>query len=366
MSHAPTYEQIPVASARAFVRHFVRFVLILLAGVAGANVIVNPVGLYPTRVFSTMVMNSRERKMVLLSSLPEKPDTIVLGSSRSMQVSPRLLKTLTGKSAFNFAVDSARAEDYYASFRWLVEVADVHPQLVIVGVDVEAFHNGILPDDRLLMLPELSRYLAHDETRRAAVANLPRLLSEQQTWQTALSLTRASWRMALVLLGKRRAGQGAEDPNSSHFEPDGYLRYDQLERERTAGTFDLSKHIDASIHEYTQRYGGYNALSRDREDYFEHFLAYARTQNTTVVLYLTPLHERVLKALRAMNYDVLKQAVVASVTRAALRNGASFVDFSTVDRFGGDPAGFWDGGHCDDRNCAIITTRLVRSGHAVQ
>jgi hypothetical protein len=341
-------------SSARFLAVFATAAACLLALFAAANYLVNPLDLYPPQVFEPAVRSSRVTKVRLIRDTgAAKPEAIVLGSSRSMQVAPETITRLTGLRAFNFANDSALAEDYYTALRFLVEDAHLTPRLLIIGVDVEAFHNGVSPDERLLALPALSKYLQHGEATRARGDRAVRLLSLQQTQATARSLMRAA-------LGRRQAAV------PFHFEPDGYLRYDEMERARAEGRFTLASYIPPSVTEYTARFAGFSALSDRRKAYFTETLEYARAHHITTIIFMTPLHPAVIRALASGSYAGRVREATAFLAEAARAYGATYVDLSTIDRFGGDPDAFWDGGHMDPVNMDRLTQRLLGARRAVQ
>lgn len=326
----------------------------VLVLIAAANFLVNPLDLYPPHLFEPAVRSSRVTKVRLIRDAGEiRPEAIVLGSSRSMQVAPATITRLTGLRAFNFANDSALAEDYYAALRFLVEDARITPRLLIIGVDVEAFHNRVAPDERLLAIPALSKYLQYGEAARAQVDLLRRLVSRQQTQATARSVVRASLRRDRT-------------PVLWHFEEDGYLRYDDLERERADGRFSLDRHIQDSVVEYLSRFAGFSALSDRRKAYFTATLEYARSRRIPTIIFLTPLHPTLIHALQPRDYDSRAREASAFLTEAARASGATYVDLSTIDRFGGNPHAFWDGGHMDPVNMDLMTHRLLGGSRALQ
>ena len=325
----------------------------VLVLVAAANYFVNPLDLYPPRVFEPAVRNSRVTKIRLLTRSDRvKPQAIVLGSSRSMQLAPAAIARSTGRPAFNFATDSALAEDYYANLRWLVEDAGITPSLLIIGADVEAFHERAEPDERLLANAALSKYLEQGQRWQARFARMTRLLSLQQTQATVRLLARAAL--------------GRTPPVPWHYEADGYLRYDEFERERAAGRFPLEKNIQASVTEYKARFAGFSALSPSRKEYFNATLAYAKAKNIATIVFLTPLHPVVIRGLEPQGYQARAREAAAFLSEASNAAGATFVDLSTIDRFDGDPDAFWDGGHMDPANMERLTQRLLGPSRAVQ
>lgn len=325
----------------------------LLVLAAAANYFVNPLDLYPPRLFEPAVRNSRVTKLRLLTRTDRvKPQAIVLGSSRSMQLSPGAIERSTGRPAFNFATDSALAEDYYVNLRWLVEDAGITPSLLIIGADVEAFHERAEPDERLLANAALSKYLEQGQRWQARLDSVTRLLSLQQTQATVRLLARGAL--------------GRPAPVPWHYEADGYLQYDEFERERAAGRFPLEKNIQTSVTEYRARFAGFSALSPTRKDYFNKTLAYARSRNIAAIVFLTPLHPVVIRGLEPQGYQARVSEAAAFLAEASRAAGATFVDLSSIDRFGGDPDAFWDGGHMDPANMERLTQRLLGPSRAVQ
>lgn len=351
-----------VANAR-FLRTFAGTVIGALAVIMTANYLVDPLDLYPPRLFEPMVRSSRVTKLrLLVEENRARPEAIVLGSSRSMQIAPATIARATGQPTFNLSTDSARAEDYYATLRWLVEDAGVTPRLLIIGADVEAFHNHVVPDERLLAIPELAKYLRHGERSGARDDRLRRLVSQQQTYATGMSLARTVWRAGLRTAGLRRGG----DPVHTHFEADGYLRYDDWERERAGGRFALDPYVEASVVEYRNRFKDFTGLSEQRTDYFRATLQYARARRIATIVFLTPLHPAVIRALEPLDYDRRLHEVASFLSVETQQTGATFHDFSRIERFAGDPTGFWDGGHMDPANCERLTRRLLETVRAVQ
>ena len=172
-------------SAADFLRHFVVVTTLAVGCIAGANYVINPLGLYAPKVFPPLVRTSRSDKLELIHNFSPKPEAVVLGSSRAMQISPAVVQRLTGLPGFNLAVDSARTEDYYALVRRLVEGEGARPRLLLIGVDVEAFHDHVAPDDRLLALPALTTYLNGNDRRSATAMKLRQIVAQQQTLLSA-------------------------------------------------------------------------------------------------------------------------------------------------------------------------------------
>ncbi len=327
---------------RPFVRAFALLFAMVLLGIAVTNFLVNPIGLYSTRLLPQVTWNTREIKPALLQKAEPKPQALVLGSSRSMKISPEDVEELTGLPAFNAAVDAGLAEDWYVMLRYAVERAGAPLKLVIVGVDVEGFHDHLPVDEKLLYSEALRGFLPSSDV--AGWKRFYKLFTVQQVRLSIRSL---------------RAAARGEVKLRQTFEPNGYLHYVEMEAERATGRYDLESKVTKHVSDYVARFAGYDAISAERRSYFEQTLAYCRARNIRVVLFVTPLHDRVAAALEARGYPQRKREVLAMVRELGQEYGASVYDFSDVRNFDGAPAGFYDGAHIDEPNNALATAVML-------
>jgi hypothetical protein len=344
-------DQIPPEKWRRFTLAFLRLLLLLLCGVATLNFGVNPMSLYPTRLFPAVLMNSRADKIALLRQLQHeinKPKALIIGSSRVMKIEPSDIKKVTGYPAFNAAVDSAMAEDYYALVRFAEEKANLDLRMVILGLDVEAFHNARLEDDRVLAVPALRGYLGVSGFGHDWKA-FTELFERQQTSLSLHSLRAVATHRSAV---------------NSHFESDGYLRYDKWERDRQGGSFDLQANIKDSINEYGPRFRNFSQLSAERLNYLERTIRYCFEHGIAIIMFVTPLHPDVIASLP--NYEPRHRELQAQVGRLCAKYSVPLLDYSDIAAFGGNPRYFYDGGHVDERNSHLIVINLFHRRDAVQ
>lgn len=334
---------------RPFVRRFLGLFIGLLLGIALMNLFVNPMGLYPPHLLPPVTWNMRAIKPELLQQARPKPQVLILGSSRSMQISPAQVQKLTGMPAFNAAVESAMAEDDYAMLRYAVERAGVTPRLVILGIDVEAFHDRLPIEDSALEAQAFRGFLPGDGF--PAWKKFYKLFVVQQT------------RLSLRSLRVQLTGHL---PQRNYFDADGYLHYGEYERERATGHYDLDTKVQREIASYVARTAGYTAISPERRKYLEELLQYCHERGIKVVIWVTPLGPRVLASIGPRGYDQREREVLAMLRELGARYGDPVFEFSSVEKFGGDPDGFWDGAHMTEPNNSLVTERLVRPTHVVQ
>ena len=334
---------------RPFLRRFLGLFVALLLAIAAINLLVNPMGLYPPHLLPPVTWNMRAIKPELLRKAEPKPRVLILGSSRSMQISPSEVQKLTGLPAFNAAVESAMAEDDYAMLRYAVERGGVTPQLVILGIDVEAFHNHLPIEDSALEAEAFRGLLPGSGF--SPWKKFYKLFVVQQT------------RLSLRSLRVQLTGH---IPQRLAFDPDGYLHYREFERERASGHYDLNTKVQREIGDYVARTAGYTAISTERRKYLEELLQYCHQHGIRVVMWVTPLGPRLLESLAARGYEQREREVLAMLHDLGAQYGDPVYDFSSVEKFRGDPGGFWDGAHMTEANNSLVTRLMLRQTDAVQ
>ena len=312
-----------------------------LALLAVLNVLVNPLGYYPTHLVRPLTWSSRSAKTERMTGRPS-PDVLIFGSSRSMKLAPTEIMKVRGKTAFNAAVDSARAEDFYALLGFALEGCAWHPSELVIGIDLEAFRDHSSADSRLVSDEILRAYLPADIRWKGYEMMAGALLSYQQSLasMTALEYLVRGFPEATV-----------------RFENDGELEYIAEDRAIREGTF--RPNIDASIGEYGVRYAGFTGLDARRKEVFEEMIRRAHDAKISVYAFFTPLHPSLLKHLRATrDYDRLHALTVSYLQDLATRVGGVVIrDFTELASFGGEPDDFYDGVHMQRANA----DRLLRA-----
>jgi hypothetical protein len=320
--------------------------------IAALNLLVNPDGIYPLHLVPQLLWGTRPIKAAMLATATPAPQALILGSSRVMTLAPVEVERATGLRTFNEAVDSAKAEDFYVMLRYAVEVAHLKPRLLIVGCDVEAFHNQEPPHYYLQQPTLLATFLNHGVPRDWRWQQFTHLLSHQQTELSVISLYKIA-----------RGGSKA----TMRIGPDGKTYFDEWERERTRGDLNLNSNIEETVERFAPRYDNYTGLSEERLQYFKDTLKYAHDQQAEVVVFLTPIHPALERGLRPHGYDARKREVASALLRICANRGVRFYDFSSTRSFGGDDSHFYDGVHFDEKLASLLVAHLLpANGHAVQ
>ena len=302
-----------------------------------------------------VTMDSRRDKMRLFKNHVSSGGVggLILGSSRSMKLDPKQLESRLGVRFFNFSVDSARAEDFLAIYRW-VRRQGVTPRYLVLGLDVEALHDDDQADHRLQENAEL---LAGLRGRAGAAGVLDRVAAVAAKYKdlfTAAYVADAARSVARCLRPSRYAGAATE------FDPDGYLRYVKLERERAAGTFDLDRQISDSLEGYVLRFRGMHDLSPRRWQDLEQLIHEAKADGVVVKVWITALHPRTARYLGERTaYAELLLRTGALLARLRDTWGIDAYDFSAPERFAGSLTGWYDGGHIDEKNAELVAAGLA-------
>jgi hypothetical protein len=327
----------------------IAFGLITLATI---NTVVNPLGYYPTRRYPALVWSSRRVKLDLLERAAPAV-VVVLGSSRSMKLSTMQIGERSGLSAFNAAVDSARAEDWLALFRFVTDTMRWNPKELIIGIDIEAFHDHLEPDPRLLGESRLRPFLPFSMRVDGLGHILAALVSFDQTRHSITSL-----RMAFA----HRTPTG-----ETEFASDGGIARDGADLVDGGGPDSTP-----SLTEYENRFAGFQHLDERRWAMFEDLLAAADARAMVVRAFVTPLSDSVRVRLgKTRRLDLLHAELRAALDRARARHPSLqvVVDALDVRAVGGDPRAFYDGAHVRAENAERIVDALYRpgqSGDAVQ
>lgn len=350
---SPQHTEEQERSAQRVLRSFMVVCGVACAAVLAVNATVNPLGYFPTRWFRPLTWSSRADKSERMAVAPPA-QVLVLGSSRVMQLAPSEIQRVTGLTAYNAAVDSAKAEDWLAITRYALLDRQWPLREIVLGVDVEGLHNHTPPDGRLGGAPKFAKHLPPSFQFR--------LLGEVVT--SGLSQDQLS--SSLRSLRFRRSGY-PED--SSRLDPDGMLHYLKFSREIAAGTFQPD--FSGTALAYAGRFAGMTHVGEDREHALRTLLTLAHAHNVRVHAFISPLHHSVVTHLNQhRDFARLRQETLALLQQLSSEFPQELTvrDYTDVSRFGGDPELFYDGAHIREGNADRLVQSLwpLSEGHAVQ
>lgn len=333
-----TAESPPVRSARWLLARVALAAALVLFLVAALNYLVNPLGIYSTRLFEPLVLHSRTEKMRLYRAAQPPAEIVILGSSSSFTMSPVHIRERTGRPAFNASLHGGVPEDYLAFLRYMASLGKL-PKLLIVPMSVELVRpnlpTGFEPHNPLK--PYLER------GSRDLLEGARRLLTFEQT------------RASLRLLAAERKGR---PPSHYRFDSDGWGHFVEsgAPLEKIVDTYMATKEWGPGLFDFRD-------LDPTQISYFRQFLALAGRLDVKVIVYLPPLYPRAVAFYeRETNLPALRTQLVGHL-RAWQADGliAAVHDFTRVESFGGNAAEFHDLAHPTAAASSRMLDLILRS-----
>ena len=351
--HAPP-EMRDGHKARWFVVVVLVAMLCLVAAVGAVNAVVDPYGTLNTGVVGPAVWTDRQQKTQLIDRLKAAPQTVILGSSRSLKMEPSYLGGLIGRRGFNAGVSNGTPVDAYAFVRYLQDRFPAARPTYLWLLDQEAFADNDL-DPGLVADPKLSAYLPGTLRFKQYATDLSWLFSWTSLRTSIDSLMHQGASAPSPSPSPSKTAQKRTD--SAVFAPDGFRSYDFHDKKRAEG-YTLAQGLKDSFKTFGRRYrSNFPGLAATPRRYFERALALMNDQGVRPVIVLTPVHPKLLAKLRPLGWTKRHRQVLDYLH--SLQKDYDFVllDYSTIDSFGGRPADFYDGVHMTVPN----TRRLLRA-----
>ncbi|MCX6645637.1 MAG: hypothetical protein NTY09_04670 [bacterium] len=323
-------------------KYYLGTVFIILFASAITNFLVNPFKLYSTNLIEPIASTRYEKKLMLFQNYIPRPNALIVGSSRVDLFDPEIVEEMTGKRCFVWGVPDARAEVMYAIVRIAIEEFNAPIELLIIGVEPEAFHPTVPVNPQAKVLEEYTKYFSNDPLLMRWIEKFERLISFEQT------------RISFYTLGLLVTGK--EIKPLEDFRPDGLFSY--------TGPVPAGKErrIDLAVGSYADQkwfMGGFDHLSKTREHYFEMILDICRERNIQVYAVSTPLQPRVYQRLLELGAGRIYDE--ASDYFNSVLNGTTerFFDYTDVNSYGGSPDYFMDGYHMDKNNSNILLRHML-------
>jgi hypothetical protein len=341
----------PAAGVTAFMSVFLAATAALAAASYAAVRLVDPYGEFHSGRFPTVVLDSRRHKLMTFKQYNTPPVTgLIMGSSRSMLIEPRLVDSEFGTRSFNFAVENGHTEDFLAIYRWALRQG-AQPKLVIIGLDVVSLHDDEIPDQMFERIPELKEQVGASQApgQWLGLEFLGSLLEAKHVFTFSyLKDTLQSLRMALE---RQQPATG--------FDPDGYENRGRLHRKPPPAQRALAD-ISSDTAAYMKRIEGMSRTSAKRQEYLRLLVQSARARGARVVVWLTPVHPLLMQRMAAAtNYPAL--VAITAAFGEALRDqyGIDFYNFHDSRRFGGTNQGWYDATHMDPDNMTRVVLTLA-------
>jgi fatty-acyl-CoA synthase len=295
-------------------------------------------------VAERMTMSFREKKCLYFLNRTDGIDSLILGSSKQQFLSVAVMREF-GCDAYNFAVMSGRAEDWYCITRFVLDNNKCPLDNIVLGVDIEAFSNTVKMDTRLVNSAHLTQYLDAPEQIPIVQYDFDRCVPK-------------NWRRERfnIILRQYKSGR-ATGPRGLYIPDDrtgetiliGAGR--EALYERTA--LNLQDPLDAGA-EYVLRLKDFTCLDARRVAYFHRLVNLCIERGILLACFFSPLHPELDGFLSARTVYRHRLDEFRGVVSRIKHSGFYFFDTSVPAAFGGLENDFRDGAHIGKANSDIL------------
>jgi hypothetical protein len=304
-----------------------------------AALAINPNQTGPLHLFAPVLVDDRVPKDALFQKFAGAGtvDGVILGSSRTLGISPRLLAARTGKRYFNYAVSAARMREVVEIYRDVLR-SGAHPKHVLVGLD----ENNLLARAKV-------------EERRVAIANgaiVPRLVQVVLDARLAFTAEYAGdmgkWIGFQAGLIPRKAGKTFDEAGGT------------VHRESGATKEQLRAAVAGCVVQTNAQIERYDTVSELQFAEIRTLLTMAAADHATVEFFTTPFDPLVAAEIGVGTaYPALREAALTRVARDSAPFGGRLRRISSDAVRGVDDDGWSDCVHYSDRVGEALVARLA-------
>lgn len=338
------------AGARSFLRGFLALFVIGVMALMASSVLLDPAGVFDIRIVPASQQTTRDDKARALLALDEKPEVLVLGSSRSWSIRPARIQELTGARAFNYGVDKGMLVDFEAITAFARQRAGAPIKHLLIGLDVEVF------DDLRAGRLEYSRLL-RPYAAPGSVPSFARMLPEYLLGSEIVDSDLRSLRN--LVTGKVTVGNRTAVLPKNIFKADGSVTWPKYDDARKNGTYDLDDQVGRGVSSFKRVYVDFNRFSPTRIAWFRGFLSRMRDEGVAVDVYIPPLHPRAMRELPGLPARITEGERLLAALDA---EGLLHFRRARLKDFGGDPEGFYDFQHMTPENGDRLVEKLCSPG----
>lgn len=274
------------------------------------------------------------------------PDVVILGTSRGMQLDPREVRRVSGRSAYNLSVSDGAARELLA-FADFVELASPgDPPHLVIMFDVEAV-------DRRTPTRRVTSVLASERAARSSCGDREECAEE---WARAVDA---------IVAGAKQGQRAAKRPPLSTFQDDnGLVQGLSLARiEREGG--DLGAVRDRRIGLRIESYrpgSGFDRLMPIPMAAVERAVTLANGRGDRPTFVITPMHPDCIRRCGEAGWSERRRDVLAFLRGLGEEHELDVHDLTEPASFGGSAASFYDEIHIRPEAAAQVVAELDELG----
>lgn len=305
----------------------------------------------------TNILNYDERNFqkINIKSLSSCPETLALGSSKTLMINSEMLNS---KSFYNGSLSAGCMEDMLSVFQ-LFDKKNCTPKQVIIGLDPWLLNEFNRMDRWEKFGDEYAAFLAKLELKDDYPVHQKGSVSDYENYLELLSLSYFQQSVVDWLRGVDTKLKTSKAPTNvmATKRPDGSYMYESSYRDRTPEqvTRNAESEIAAvpikGFHDFTR-------LSPKYKTIFEKFIDYLQAKNIKVVLFMAPYHPIVYDFFKKDPFYNIVFTADTYFRQLAKKKGLTCIGNLDPKVYDLSNSDFYDGVHCNEKTIAMLMKEL--------
>jgi hypothetical protein len=315
--------------------------------------IVNPRRVFWGQSFPEIMPNSRALKLDLLQKYNAAGPVglVVLGSSRSMKLSPDLLESITGERTFNAGVFSAAPNDYLSIYR-VMKQRGIVPRTLVVGLDAEALDPATTP------APDFDTNLELKSALEGTVPNLP-----ARIWHWVRLYKETLTPYYIEDISKSISIRFNPRPPLFEFQSNGHEEDRILDAQIQSAVYPQAEKVKHCEDSLQAKFDNFHDVSPQLESDLKQLFSEATGDNVRVILWITPLsHEALDKILSDPQASGNFRKAEAHLVQLGETFNLPVRDLTDSQSFGGHTDSWYDCAHYDQADADKIARKIFTNG----
>jgi len=315
--------------------------------------IVNPRRVFWGQSFPEIMPNSRALKLDLLQKYNAAGPVglVVLGSSRSMKLSPDLLESITGERTFNAGVFSAAPNDYLSIYR-VMKQRGIVPRTLVVGLDAEALDPATTP------APDFDTNLELKSALEGTIPNLP-----ARIWHWVRLYKETLTPYYIEDISKSISIRFNPRPPLFEFQSNGHEEDRILDAQIQSGVYPQAEKVKHCEDSLQAKFDNFHDVSPQLESDLKQLFSEATGDNVRVILWITPLSREALDKILS---DPQASGNFRKAEAHLVQLGETFNlpvrDLTDSQSFGGHTDSWYDCAHYDQADADKIARKILTNG----
>ena len=315
--------------------------------------IVNPRRVFWGQSFPEIMPNSRALKLDLLQkyNAARPVELVVLGSSRSMKLSPDLLESITGERTFDAGVFSAAPNDYLSIYR-VMKRRGIVPSTLVVGLDAEALDPATTP------APDFDTNLELKSALEGTVPNLP-----ARIWHWVWLYKQTLTPYYIEDISKSISIRFNPRPPLFEFQSNGHEEDRILDAQIQSGFYPRAEKVKHCEDSLQAKFDNFHDVSPELESDLKQLLSEAISDKVRLVLWITPVsHETLDKILSDPQAGSNFRNAEAHLVQLGETFNLPVRDLTDSQSFGGHTDSWYDCAHYDQADADKIARKIFTNG----